>query len=321
MREAQKRSAEWPSAPSRLIWETGIDNFLAAEGSMKAKQGRLLEAEADVRRALLNRLKDTGKYAPTSPLFIRGLAGVLSAQGRHAEAEKLVRTAIDIYRAIGVTDSSQTMVVARSHLASILSFQRRWAEANEQHDHIDAAIKGWDPDTAAQYRMRASRVLSLYYSAKVNTSANVEAGITLSQELVEREQKRVGDAHRDTAMARGLLAIGLFRLKRPDEALVQFRRAIPILIAASYENPNDDAVAAQDQQLQLVVENFIALLARNPSADTAVESFQLAEVVRARSVHKALASSSARATASDPALAALVRTTDLKADQRHAWAT
>ena len=260
MREAQKRSAEWPQGPSRLIWETGIDNFLAAEGRMKAKQGRLLEAEADVRRALLNRLKDTGKYAPSSPLFIRGLAGVLGDQGRHAEAEKLVRTAIDVYRTIGVTDSSQSMVVARSHLASILSFQTRWAEANEQHDQIDAAIKDWEPNRAATYRLRPSRILSLYYSDKVET------GMALAQELVEREQKRVGDAHRDTAMARGLLAMGLSRLRRPEEALAQFRRAVPALIAARNENPNDDdALAAQDQQAQLVVENYIALLARRPS--------------------------------------------------------
>ena len=166
MRDAQKRSAEWPSAPTRLTWESGIDIFLATEGRMKARQGRLFEAEADVRRALLSRLKDTGKYTPVSAILIRSLASVLSNQGRHPEAEKLNRTVVDIYRTIGVPDDSQAMVATLSQLAAILSYQRRWADASELHDQIDAAVKNWDPNRAAAHRLRYSRILSLYYGGK-----------------------------------------------------------------------------------------------------------------------------------------------------------
>lgn len=303
MRDAQKRSAEWPSAPTRLTWESGIDIFLATEGRMKARQGRLFEAEADVRRALLSRLKDTGKYTPVSAILIRSLASVLSNQGRHPEAEKLNRTVVDIYRTIGVPDDSQAMVATLSQLAAILSYQRRWADASELHDQIDAAVKNWDPNRAAAHRLRYSRILSLYYGGKG------QAGLVLARELVERERKRVGEQHRDTAMARGLVAAGLAGARRDTEAMVEFRRAVPLLIATAQEagDEDDNSVAAEEQQVQMVVEAYVTLLARHPTAQTAVESFQLAEAIRSRAVHKALTASSARASASDPALAALVR--------------
>ena len=57
--------------------------ILAADGTLlwvarnETKQGRLSEAEADARRALLSVLGQQGKYAPATPSFIVGLAGIL----------------------------------------------------------------------------------------------------------------------------------------------------------------------------------------------------------------------------------------------------
>ena len=58
---------------------------------MKAREGRLAEAEADVRRGLLSRLRARGKYSVTTTTHIDMLAFVLREQGRYAEAEKLNR--------------------------------------------------------------------------------------------------------------------------------------------------------------------------------------------------------------------------------------
>src|SRR5262249_30278960 len=49
-----------PPPPDQL--EQTTDFLIAAQGRVKARQGRLAEGEADVRRALLSRLKATGKY-------------------------------------------------------------------------------------------------------------------------------------------------------------------------------------------------------------------------------------------------------------------
>ena len=59
--------------------------------------------------------------------------------------------------------------------------------------------------------------------------------------------------------------------------------------------------------VQSVIESYIALLATRHEDSTA-ESFRLAEAIRGRSVQKALAASSARTVAQDPALAGLART-------------
>ena len=65
------------------------DRQLLNVARMKAKQGRLAEAEVDARAVLLTRLKAQGKYNPLTTQFVMGLAGILIEQGRYGDAEKL----------------------------------------------------------------------------------------------------------------------------------------------------------------------------------------------------------------------------------------
>ncbi len=128
---------------------------------------------------------------------------------------------------------------------------------------------------------------------------------------MKKQISRVGENHFDTASARGTLAIGLMRAGRDQDAIREFKTAIPILMASSRENADDDdttAVAARSQRLQGIVEAYLNMLARRNSAgDVGAETFSLADAIRGRSVQQALAASSARAAAKDPALAELVR--------------
>ena len=102
------------------------------------------------------------------------------------------------------------------------------------------------------------------------------------------------------------------RAGRDQDAIREFRAAIPVLMASSRENADDDdttAIAARSQRLQGIVEAYLNMLARekNATGDVGAETFSLADAIRGRSVQQALAASSARATAKDPALAELVR--------------
>jgi CHAT domain-containing protein len=88
---------------------------------------------------------------------------------------------------------------------------------------------------------------------------------------------------------------------------------VPLLLTVVRENADEDdvtLVAARSLRMQRVIEFYIAVLARNSStsSDAAAETFALADGVRGRAVQQALADSSARVVAKDPALAALVRT-------------
>ena len=84
-------------------------------------------------------------------------------------------------------------------------------------------------------------------------------------------------------------------------------------MAASRENADDDddtVTAARSQRLQNIVEAYIALLAKsndNATGEVSLETFALADAIRGQNVQKALAASSARSVAKDPALAELVR--------------
>ena len=283
------------------------DLMVRNQARMKARQGRLGEAEADARRALLSRLKDQGKYHPLTSGYIIGLADILVEQGRFTEAEKLVRVAVEINREVGVADDSQSTAQILSNLGGILNLQQKRNEAAAVYAELDKTIAKWEPQRRQTFELNGSRIYSLY------ASGQIEAGIAAAQALLKREIARVGDKHAVTASARGTLAVGYLRAGRDADAVREFKTAIPVLMAAERENADDDdttVVAARSQRLRNIVEAYIGLLARTWKAtggDVAIETFRLADTIRGHSVQQALAAASARATVKDPALAELVR--------------
>jgi CHAT domain-containing protein len=98
---------------------------------------------------------------------------------------------------------------------------------------------------------------------------------------------------------------------RDADAIQEFTAAIPVLIAAAQETAADETslVAARSDESQLIVEGYIGLMAKMQTrlAETAIESFHLADSIRSQSVQQALSASSARVVAKDPALAELIR--------------
>jgi CHAT domain-containing protein len=294
-------------ASPRTQGEGGIDQLVAWQGRMKALQGRMAEGEADVRRALLSRLKSIGKYNTQTVQYITMLASLMVDQGRYADAEKLTRTAIEINTTLGVAEDSQSTAGTLNGLASILNLEGRWDEAAQVYAAVDAATKGWEPGRREALSLNVGHILTLF-----NTK-NLEAGIASAERLLARQKSVLGEKNPETAIVRGLLAIGLTRAGRDPEALREFELAIPVLLSASSESDGDDttSAAARAQRSRIVIEAYMALLARGQPArgaePVALETFGLAEAMRGRSVQRALAASTARMLARDPALAELAR--------------
>jgi CHAT domain-containing protein len=305
-RAGMKAVLDSDNPPAETLLLQAIDYAVLSQARMKARQGRLAEAEVDARRALLSRLKDTGKYNPVTPRYVMGLAGILVEEGRYDEAEQLGRVALDINKTVGVPEDSQATVQLLAQLAGILTLRQKTSEAIAIYDRIDKAIARWDPQRRQIFELNPSRILSLY------ASGQFDAGIAAAEQLVKRLTARVGEAHFDTASARGTLAIGLMRAGRDVEALREYKLAIPGMMAASRENADDDntmVVAARSFRLQTVAETYFVMLARNSglAGDVGEETFSLADAIRGHSVQQALAASSARAAAKEPALSELVR--------------
>jgi CHAT domain-containing protein len=296
--------SENPPSESTLL--QAIDSTVLSQGRMKARQGRLAEAEVDARRALLARLKDTGKYNAATPRYIMGLADILVEQGRYAEAEQLARVALEINEEVGVPNDAQSTVHLLSQLGGILNLQRKGRDATAIYDRIDKAIANWEPQRRQVFELSPPRIFSLY------SSGQLDLGISVAEQLVKKQIARVGESHFDTASARGTLAVGLMRAGRDTEATREFKAAIPVMMAASRENADDEnttVVAARSQRLQGIVESYFTMLARNAGSGSEIgeETFALADAIRGRSVQQALAASSARAAVKDPMLAELVR--------------
>jgi CHAT domain-containing protein len=299
-----------PPVPPREQFLQIADGYLLSIARNEAKQGKLSAAEADARRALLGILKAQGKYNPATPPFIIGLAGILVEQGRYKEAEKLGRSALDVLRTIGVADEAPESAAILSSLGNILVLQRKMKEAGEVYAQLDKAMAQWPQQQREVFELNGSRIAALY------ASGQVEAGIAAATALLKQQTIRTGANSFDTAAAHGTLAVGYARAGRDADAIREFKIAIPVLMAASRENADEDdptVVAARSARLQRIVESYIGVLARGAaksttkSNDVAVETFALADAIRGRSVQKALADASARMVVKDSALAELVR--------------
>jgi CHAT domain-containing protein len=306
-RAAIKSIISAPNPPPRSQIEHGADMLVLVQSRVEAKLGRVAQAEADARRALLSRLKAQGKYSPTTPVFIMGLASVLVEQGRYSDAEKLARVSLEINRTIGVPADSQTSVNYLSHLAQILSLQHRRNQAISIYYQIDDTTAKWDAARREVLDLNGSRIYALY------AAGEVDRGIATAEKLLKRNIARYGETRYETAVAHGILAVGYMNANRDGDAAREFRTAIPVLLSAEREGGDSDSatlVAARSERLRGIVEAYITLLARNPSGggeQAAIESFSLADAIRGRSVQQALTASSARMGVKDPALAGLVR--------------
>lgn len=301
--------------------QAAIDEVVALKGRMKARQGKIAEGEADVRRSLLSRLKAAGKYNVGSINTVGQLANLLIEQGRFAEAEKLTRVQIDAQKALGMSEDSQAYANSLNQLASILNLLGRSNDAAKIYAELEIATRGWEPARQEALQISSDHIVTLY-----NTS-NIEAGIAAAGRLLARHKERYGERHVDTALSRGLLGMGLLKSGRNADALREFRLALPILTSRSREIDNEDATvaAAREQRIQSVVESYLILLTRTGQVDNfdpVREGFPLAEAVRGHTVQRALAASAARSTAATPALAGLTRRTqDLEANRRSARLT
>lgn len=305
-RDALGKLAAWDNPPPRSGLEQAADNFIRQQGLSKARQGRLAEAEADVRRALLSRLKSTGKYNSVVPMHIMTLSNVLSEQGRYAEAEQLVRTALEIRRTLKLAEDSDGIAHGLNSLASLQTQQGRQREAAKTYAELEKAVQGWEPKRRRVFEISRGRIYLLYFTGQL------EAGLKAAEAYVAYEKGRVGDKHFDTALARGVLAVGLARAGRDEEAMKEFRASLPILFSEDVEGDRDDTEVetAREDRVQTIVETYIGLLARTKligSAEAAVESFRLSDEIRGQSVQKALSAASARMVAKNPALGDLAR--------------
>lgn len=298
---------KYESKPAEGEIERSADWSMALEGRAKVKQGRVGEGEADVRRALLNRLSKSGKFHVDTAGVLSVFVYVIQEQGRYAEAEKLQREVVDIYRGLGYAPESAQMVNANISLAQTLNLQRKTDDATKLFDQIDDWTAKWEPSRREASAGGLARVSILLSQGKP------EAALPIAQGNLERLRAKSGEKDLNTALARGYYAVVLARNSKPAEAMAAFKESMPVLLATSGGSDDDSGstAAAREGRVRFVVEGYIRMLAMNPSLasqNAADETFGYADVLRGQSVQRALQASSVRSAAKNPELATLVRT-------------
>lgn len=298
---------QMPNPPTPGTYEQWRDNTLRDLALVLTRQGRLVEAEIEMRRALLSQLKRRGRYAAETADMLRAFAGLLMEQRRFDEAGLLVDAAIDIYKEGGHGPASISFGTARLQKARVLYSKGQYREAYD----VFRAVK---QDLAPAESARLVGQNMTYVLAALRTGDIAEARKVAEALAAERQQK-LGANHYEAAEANGILAIALATANEPERALALFKSAAAVLLSPSRQADEEGGAGGREVRLQIVLEGYVGLLAdvqgtalaAKAGVDPATESFRLAEAARARSVSQALAASSARAAARDPDLADLAR--------------
>jgi CHAT domain-containing protein len=300
----------WPQAfnvrTTKEELEQRVDLDIDLRGRSKAKQGRLAEAEADARAALLSRVRAEGKYTLSATTMIEGLASILSLQGRYPEADRLIRIALEIREATGVRPNSEAIVENLKQLSSLAVLQRNYEEAAALDTKIDSLTNMWEPERRLLLGLDSRQVDSLL------TRGRAHEAIVAGEALLAQETLRLGETHEDVALIRGQLAVGYAKTDRVLEALAAFEKAIPILMSGSRTTDIDDSsmIDFRSARIQSIVEAYVGFIMRLPEnsvPEAASETFRLIEGVRGRSVQLAVTAAAARMAAPDKSLGQLVR--------------
>jgi CHAT domain-containing protein len=284
-----------------------VDNLRRSLALNLLHQGRIVAAEIEARRALLDALSRVGKYSSETPSNLLTLVVVLRQQGRLKEATKLAAAAIEIMQTMGIEQTSLGVVKAKQVLAS----------AQLQAGDINAALKIYDQlaqtlgSGSEVYRRRLLKdnnwMLALVLAGRQDTA------IPIIQDALRQQKHK----KRINTMRKGILAIALARAGKYSEAQSLFQQTVPHLIAASDNQEDEDYASDTSKEFQItaVLEGYLDLLAdlaekaKNDSEkqQLAAEALRIADVARGRLVQDAVAAASARASVRNPKLAELVR--------------
>jgi CHAT domain-containing protein len=293
--------------PALTQFENRRDNMIVNVAVALREQGKLIEAELEARRALANTLKSVGRYHNETAVRLNALTAIIFEQGRAPEAERLAHAAIDILETVDAK-GSWTLATARQSLGSALVAQDRWADAIASYDAMLAGLAG-DQAGAGKFGFG-----NLDWAAALVKVGRPQPAVEMTTRMLQDDQRIFGTAHYKTAEARAYLAMALAGQGNRDQALQNFRDALPTLLTAAPQSA-EEAATAKAQRLRLILDSYIRLLAEiratpleaKAQIDAAAEAFRLADTARGQAVQRALAAASARVTVQDPALADLAR--------------
>lgn len=300
MMQAESDTADrpWPPAGTYIT----IGNIALTElAAALARDGHILEAELEARRALLSELHLHGRYSTKTVPMILAVARVLAEEGRYAEAEKLGRAVLDTYQALQVDDTSTRVTEARALLGTTLVAEGRWPDALDQFDRVRKGLADDGP------HLRNLERSNVDFAIAPMNGGRAQEAVELARQIMEDRARIFGNASYTTAEATGVYGAALVASGNVPAARDALGRAVPVLLGVGRAQDRDEAQPLRVARLRIILEAYLDILAADGKAAAVETAFQVADVARGQSVQHALAQSAARVAVNDPALADLVR--------------
>ena len=270
------------------------------------KQGRLVEAEFEIREVLRQSMGFGGKKSPMTANHLRTFARVMLAQGRVQDAEKIIKAAIRIMKSSGLSDDSLFMARVNMHLGNILIARRNFTEAMKLFDMTRENLR----DNQYLYKKLFAGNPGVLTSL-LKTGRTEEAMKSIAAKY-NHIRENYGEKHRRTAEVLAMRAMAYAQMGGKMQAMKDFSNSIPILLEKKEPFGHD---YLKDQRFQILVEAYIDLLTQVHEGklekafeiNASAEIFRLFQAITGSIVQRALGESGARAAAVNPDLADLVR--------------
>ena len=317
--QAEKDGPRTPSPPPPGSAQTNQAMTRILLAHTLYRQNKLIESELEVRRALVDFLRLQGVDGPKTAHTVLILADIMQAQGRYKDAQRLAEIALDIFVRGGVDSSLHAEAYQRMAVAQ--ASQGRWPDAMATYDKLKAAVTH-DPIARQRYLDT-----NLDLAVALLRGGQAEQAIPILESVIKKKSVS-GESEYSVAEATGFLGAALAAAKRDGDALKTLRSVLPVLLATDNAAAKEEGQVDQVQRLQAIIDSYFILLTRirgteierTAGIDAADEAFRIADVARAKSVHSAIAASSARAATGDAALNELIRQTQ-DSDQKLAAMT
>jgi CHAT domain-containing protein len=281
------------------------------------KQQKLAGAEGILRRRIYSTLKTRGRYFIGTGVDFTTLSNILYEQGRYGEARETAEISLDIFAKLGLRPESLNVVNGRRARASALTAEARYREALAELEQMKQGL------AQSPFLLERLGRGDVDWALALVRSGRAPEAVIMLEPLVAELGGRLGPQHYETAEAHGFLALALASAGRHDEALKLFAQTVPVLVAAGESTDGRVRTPVRTRRYVQMLEAYLELLAdtrgsdlvRTLGIDPVAEAFRVADLARAQGVQRALTSGSARAAATDPALAALV-TREQESSQR-----
>ena len=269
-------------------------------------QSRFVEAELEMRQAVVCELRSVGSQAAFSAFMLGKLAQLFYRKGRYEDARRVAEAAVQIYEHNHASPRTAALLTDRRIHAASLTALERWDEAQAEFDRVEQGFLS-DPTLVAQ-----SWLGDLDWGLVLLHAGQVNKAVGMLKLYAEKTAQRLGEEHYDAAEARGFYAIALARDGESAAAFEQFRAALAVLMRDAGEQQRS---AVHVARLTRIIDAYISLLydlrgsapLQQAGVDAVSESFSLADVARAGGVQQALASSTTRSLLGDDTLKELVR--------------